>query len=341
VPYFTGNATAKSTRDKTGATCKRTPHTLIFLLVLIRFGGPLLSLETFRVGLVQMSCTSNPEENMDRAISRVRDAARHGAHVVCLPELFQTQYFCQREDASLFDLAEPIPGPSTERLSAVARELGIVLIASLFERRAPGLYHNTAAIFDTDGTLCGTYRKMHIPDDPLYYEKFYFTPGDLGFRAHDTKVSRLGTLVCWDQWYPEGARLTALQGATVLFYPTAIGWHPAEKAEFGKDQHDAWRTIQRSHAIANGVYVAVVNRVGHETGNVRGHSVPGRGLEFWGGSFLCDPFGVVIAEAAHDKEDILIGEIDLKRLEDVRRNWPFLRDRRIDAYASITSRLID
>ncbi len=288
-----------------------------------------------------MYCTPTPEDNMERAIAHVREAAKQGAQVICLPELFQTQYFCQREDAALFDLAEPIPGPSTERLSAVARELGVAVIASLFEKRAPGVYHNTAAILDTDGTLLGKYRKMHIPDDPLYYEKYYFTPGDLGYQAFDTQPGRIGTLVCWDQWYPEGARLTALKGANVLFYPTAIGWHPAEKAEFGKAQHDAWRTIQRSHAIANGVYVGVVNRVGHENGNIRGQAAPGVGLEFWGGSFLCDPFGVVIAEASHDKEEILIGEVDLGRLEDVRRNWPFLRDRRIDTYAKITDRLSD
>ena len=288
-----------------------------------------------------MYCTPTPEDNMERAIAHVREAAKQGAQVVCLPELFQTQYFCQREDAALFDLAEPIPGPSTERISKVARELGVVVIASLFEKRAPGVYHNTAAILDTDGTLLGKYRKMHIPDDPLYYEKYYFTPGDLGYQAFDTKPGRIGTLVCWDQWYPEGARLTALKGANVLFYPTAIGWHPAEKAEFGQTQHDAWRTIQRSHAIANGVYVGVVNRVGHENGNVRGNAAPGGGLEFWGGSFLCDPFGVVIAEASHDKEEILIGEVDLGRLEDVRRNWPFLRDRRIDTYGKIMDRLSD
>ncbi len=288
-----------------------------------------------------MYCTPTPEDNMERAIAHVREAAKQGAQVVCLPELFQTQYFCQREDAALFDLAEPIPGPSTERISKVARELGVVVIASLFEKRAPGVYHNTAAILDTDGTLLGKYRKMHIPDDPLYYEKYYFTPGDLGYQAFDTKPGRIGTLVCWDQWYPEGARLTALKGANVLFYPTAIGWHPAEKAEFGQTQHDAWRTIQRSHAIANGVYVGAVNRVGHENGNVRGNAAPGVGLEFWGGSFLCDPFGVVIAEASHDKEEILIGEVDLGRLEDVRRNWPFLRDRRIDTYGKIMDRLSD
>jgi N-carbamoylputrescine amidase len=297
--------------------------------------------QKFRVGLIQMSCTPDPEENMESASAHIREAAKRGAQVICLPELFQTQYFCQREDLNLFDLAEPIPGPATERLSTVARELKVALVASLFEKRAPGVYHNTAAIIDADGALRGKYRKMHIPDDPLYYEKYYFTPGDLGYQAFDIESGRVGTLVCWDQWYPEGARLTALKGANVLFYPTAIGWHPAEKAEFGKAQHDAWRTIQRAHAIANGVYVAVVNRVGMENGNVRGNAAAGPGLEFWGGSFLCDPFGVVIAEASHDKEEILIGEVDLARLEDVRRNWPFLRDRRIDTYAAITSRLID
>ncbi len=297
--------------------------------------------ERFRVGLVQMSCGPLPEENLEKGLSRVAEAAERGAQVVCLPELFQTQYFCQREDASLFDLAETIPGPSTAKLADTAKKNKVVLIASLFEKRAPGVYHNTAAVFDTGGELRGIYRKMHIPDDPLYYEKFYFTPGDLGFRAHQTQVGKVGTLVCWDQWYPEGARLTALQGASILFYPTAIGWHPAEKAEFGQAQHDAWRTIQRAHAIANGVYVGVVNRVGHETGNIRGKSAPGQGLEFWGGSFLCDPFGTVIAEASHDKEEILVGEVDLRKLEDIRRNWPFLRDRRIDSYAPITSRLLD
>ena len=297
--------------------------------------------EKFSVGLVQMSAGPEPENNLQHAIEIVRDAAGRGAQIICLPELFQTQYFCQREDAALFDLAEPIPGPTTAKLSELAKQLRIVLIASLFEKRAAGVYHNTAAMFDSDGTLRGLYRKMHIPDDPLYYEKFYFTPGDLGFRAFDTNVGRVGTLVCWDQWYPEGARLTALQGAQVLFYPTAIGWHPAEKAEFGKAQHDAWRTIQRAHAIANGVYVAVVNRVGFETGNIRGKSAAGAGLEFWGGSFFCDPFGRVLAEASHDKEEILMGEVDLHQLEDIRRNWPFLRDRRIDSYGPITNRLID
>jgi N-carbamoylputrescine amidase len=288
-----------------------------------------------------MSMTPDPDKNLGRAMERVQQAAARGVQAVCLPELFQTQYFCQREDAALFDLAEPIPGPTSARLSDVAKQCRVVLIASLFEKRAAGVYHNTAAVFDADGSLRGLYRKMHIPDDPLYYEKFYFTPGDLGFRAFDTAAGRIGTLVCWDQWYPEGARLTALQGALVLFYPTAIGWHPGEKAEFGQAQHDAWRTIQRAHAIANGVYVAVVNRVGFETGDIRGNKAAGAGLEFWGASFLCDPFGRVIAEASHDKEEILVGEVDVRALEDVRRNWPFLRDRRIDSYAPITNRLID
>src|SRR6266478_480864 len=272
-----------------------------------------------------MSCGPEPADNLAKALERVSEAARRGAHVVCLPELFQTQYFCQREDAALFDLAEPIPGPATAKLAAAARQNKVVLVASLFEKRAPGVYHNTAAIFDSDGALRGIYRKMHIPDDPLYYEKFYFTPGDLGFKAFDTAAGRLGTLVCWDQWYPEGARLTALQGASILFYPTAIGWHPAEKAEFGVAQHDAWRTIQRAHAIANGVYVGVVNRVGHE-------GASGAGLEFWGASFVSDPFGSVLKKADHQTEENLIVTCDMKRLEEIRRHWPFLRDRRIDAY---------
>ncbi len=297
--------------------------------------------DSYRVGLVQMQCGPDPEQNLEHAMEMVREAAGKGANVVCLPELFMTQYFCQREDHAFFDLAEPIPGPTSTRLSQLARQQGVVLIASLFEKRAPGIYHNTAAIFEKDGALTGIYRKMHIPDDPLYYEKFYFTPGDLGFKALDTNVGKIGTLVCWDQWYPEGARLTALQGANVLFYPTAIGWHPAEKEEWGEAQHDAWRTIQRAHAIANGVYVAVVNRVGHETGNVRGNEVKGPGLDFWGGSFLADPFGRVIAEGSHNKEEILIGDIDLHKMEEIRRNWPFLRDRRIDSYGPITQRFID
>ena len=295
----------------------------------------------YNLALVQMSMGSNPEANFAAAVEHVHEAARRGANIVCLPELFRTQYFCQREDTSLFDLAEAIPGPSTKKLADVAREARVSIIASLFERRAPGLYHNTAVTLNSDGAIAGVYRKMHIPDDPLYYEKYYFTPGDLGFQAVDTAFGRVGTLICWDQWYPEGARLTALQGAEVLFYPTAIGWHPAEKAEFGVAQYEAWQTIQRAHAIANGVYVAGVNRVGQEHGDINGNRASGQGIEFWGGSFLADPFGRLIAKAAHDKEEILIGEIDLALIEDTRRNWPFLRDRRIDAYKPITKRYLD
>jgi N-carbamoylputrescine amidase len=297
--------------------------------------------DIFTVGLIQMACSPDPDDNLRRACDKAREAAARGAQIICLPELFRTQYFCQREEHALFDLAESIPGPTTEALSAVAKESGTVMVASVFERRARGLYHNTAAIIDADGGIKGIYRKMHIPDDPLYYEKFYFTPGDLGFKAFDTRHARMGTLVCWDQWYPEGARLTALQGANILFYPTAIGWHPDEKAEFGTAQHDAWCIIQRGHAIANGVFVGVVNRVGHEHGDVRGNRATGKGLEFWGGSFLCDPFGRILAEASHDQEEILIGRCDLTLLEDVRRNWPFLRDRRIDSYGGITHRFLD
>jgi N-carbamoylputrescine amidase len=295
----------------------------------------------FTVALVQMRMGADPEANFAAAIRHIREAARLSAQIVCLPELFRTQYFCQREELALFDLAEPIPGPSTNALSALARELGVSIVASLFERRAPGLYHNTAVTLNADGEIASIYRKMHIPDDPLYYEKYYFAPGDLGFRAVDTSAGRVGTLVCWDQWYPEGARLTAMQGAEVLFYPTAIGWHPAEKDEFGAAQFDAWKTIQRSHAIANGVYVAAVNRVGHEHGDIRGNCASGPGLEFWGGSFLADPFGRIVAQAGHDVEEIMIGEIDRALIEETRRNWPFLRDRRVDAYAGITQRFLD
>jgi N-carbamoylputrescine amidase len=295
----------------------------------------------YTVGLVQMKMGPVPEENMAAAIEHIHSAAGRGANIVCLPELFKAQYFCQREDHRLFDLAEAIPGPTTQKLAEVARQARVAIVASLFERRAPGLYHNTAVTLNSDGNIAGVYRKMHIPDDPLYYEKFYFTPGDLGFQAVDTAFGRVGTLVCWDQWYPEGARITALQGAEILFYPTAIGWHPAEKAEFGEAQYEAWQTIQRAHAIANGVYVAGVNRVGVEHGDVEGNRVEGVGLEFWGGSFLADPFGRIIAKAAHNKEEILIGEVHLGLLEDTRRNWPFLRDRRIDAYKPITKRFID
>jgi N-carbamoylputrescine amidase len=294
------------------------------------------STRRFKVGLVQMSMSADPSKNLDKAAARVEEAARLGAEVVCLPELFRSRYFCQREDAALFDLAEPVPGPSTERLSAAARAAGVAVVVPVFERRAAGLYHNSAAILDADGSLRGLYRKMHIPDDPAFYEKYYFAPGDLGFQAFDVRPGRIGVLICWDQWYPEGARLTALRGAAALFYPTAIAWHPHEKAQHGAAQRDAWRTVQRGHAISNGVYVAAVNRVGLEPG-----AAGQAGLEFWGTSFLCDPFGVVVAEASTDQEEILVGEIDPARIEEVRRNWPFLRDRRIDAYAGIDRRFID
>jgi len=281
-----------------------------------------------------MSCGLGVDDNLQKALTLIGQAAQRGAQIICLQELFRSQYFCQKQDATIFDLAEPIPGPSTEALATAARQHQVVIVGSLFERRDAGVYHNTAVVLDADGSLLGTYRKMHIPDDPLYFEKYYFTPGDQGYRCFDTRYGRIGVLVCWDQWYPEGARLTALQGAKVLFYPTAIGWHPSEKDQYGTEQHDAWRTIQRAHAIANGVYVAAVNRVGHE-GPSEG------GLEFWGSSFVSDPFGVVLSEASNNKEEILVAECDLAHLESVRRNWPFLRDRRIDSYGPIVNRLID
>ena len=289
----------------------------------------------FAVALVQMAMGTDPRQNLEKGVDRVREAARGGARVVCLPELFRTRYFCQTEETAFFDLAETLPGPTTDALSAAARDAGVVVIAPVFERRAPGVCHNSAAVIDADGTIAGIYRKMHLPDDPGFYEKFYFTPGDLGFRAFDTRAGAIGTLICWDQWYPEGARLTALAGASILFYPTAIGWHPREKREHGERQHDAWRTVQRGHAIANGVYVAAVNRVGLET------PAGPPGLEFWGGSFLCDPQGVMLAEASTEREEILLGSVDPARIEDVRRNWPFLRDRRVDAYKGLDRRFLD
>jgi len=292
--------------------------------------------EKFAIGLVQMSATPDGAENLRKAVAGVEEAAGRGARVVCLPELFRSQYFCQREDPAIFDLAEPVPGPTTSALSETARRLGVAIVAPVFERRAAGLYHNSAAILAEDGRIAGVYRKMHIPDDPAYYEKFYFAPGDRGFPAFDTASGRIAALICWDQWYPEGARLAALAGASVLFYPTAIGWHPHEKAEHGAAQRDAWRTVQRGHAIANGLYVAAVNRVGHEKPDGGG-----AGIEFWGTSFVADPQGVLVAEASTDREEILLAEIDPARIEDVRRNWPFLRDRRIDAYGGITSRFLD
>ena len=278
-----------------------------------------------------MTCSGEPKENLEKAVARIREAAQRGAQIVCLQELFRTPYFCREEDAARFELAEAIPGPTTDLMGRIARETGTAVVASVFERRAAGVYHNTAAVLDADGTLLGIYRKMHIPDDPTYYEKFYFTPGDLGFRNFDTAFGRIGVLVCWDQWYPEAARLTALEGAEILFYPTAIGWHPREKEREGAAQLDAWRSVQRGHAIANGVYVAAVNRTGLE-------GTAEDGLEFWGHSFVADPFGVVLAEAAGGEEETLVVECDPARTEEVRRNWPFFRDRRIDAYGGLTAR---
>jgi N-carbamoylputrescine amidase len=295
----------------------------------------------YRVALVQMACGPDPDANTTKAAERVGEAARAGAKLVCLPELFRTQYFCQREDHALFDLAEPIPGPTTERFAAIAQEHRVAVIVPLFERRAPGLYHNTAALIDADGRLAGRYRKMHIPDDPLYYEKFYFAPGDLGFESFPLAPGRIGALICWDQWYPEAARLTALTGAELLVYPTAIGWHPSEREEFGAAQFDAWQTIQRAHAIANGVFVAVPNRVGHETGDVRGDRAEGPGIDFWGGSFVADPFGRVLVQGSHDREELLYATIDHRAVATTRQHWPFLRDRRIDAYGPLTERFRD
>ena len=318
-----------------------------------------MSAPSTRVALIQMSCAPSTAQNLDHAAELVREAARAGAQIVCLPELFRSQYFCQREDHALFALAESIPGPSTAGFAAIVREENVTLIASLFERRAPGLYHNTVAVLDPASSapdhIAGIYRKMHIPDDPLYYEKFYFTPGDLGFRAIPTTHGNVGTLICWDQWYPEAARLTALMGADAIFYPTAIGWHPSEKAEFGEAQYSAWQTMQRAHAIANGVFVCAVNRVGHEHGDVvltsadgaitelpgPGDHTSASGLEFWGGSFICDPFGRILAQASPDREEILTADLDASLVEITRQHWPFLRDRRIDAYTGITGRFLD
>ena len=296
-----------------------------------------MNTRSFKVGLVQMSVGADLDKNLAKAVERVGEAAKAGAQVVCLQELFRSPYFCQTEDTAVFDLAETVPGPSTEALGAAAKRAGITVIVPLFEKRAPGLYHNSAAVVGPEGAILGLYRKMHIPDDPSYYEKYYFAPGDLGFQAFDTPVGKISTLICWDQWYPEGARLAALRGAAVVFYPTAIGWHPHEKAQHGAAQRDAWRTVQRGHAIANGVYVAAVNRVGHE----KPDGGDGAGIEFWGSSFLSDPQGVLVAEASTDREEILVGTIDMDRLEDVRRNWPFLRDRRVDAYVGIDRRFLN
>jgi N-carbamoylputrescine amidase len=288
----------------------------------------------YSIGLIQMRCVPDAAANLRHAEELLRQAAQKGAQIACLPELFRTPYFCQKEDAALFDLAEPVPGPTTQHLAKLAKETSMVIVGSVFEKRMAGVYHNTAVVLDADGTQKGVYRKMHIPDDPLYYEKYYFTPGDLGFRSFPTRFAQVGTLVCWDQWFPEAARLTALTGASILFYPTAIGWHPKEKAEYGTAQHQAWEAAQRAHAIANGVYVAAVNRIGHE-GPQDG------GLEFWGASFVYDPFGRLLHRASHDQEEVVVVECDLRLQEETRRNWPFLRDRRIDAYGSLVSRAID
>mgnify|MGYP003793071087 FL=1 len=284
------------------------------------------------LGLLQTACSAKPDENLQRTVEAATRAARDGAQILCTQELFRSRYFCQSEDYAHFALAEPIPGPSTEAFQKVARRHRVVVVASLFEKRAPGLHHNTAVVIDADGTLLGRYRKMHIPDDPLYYEKFYFTPGDLGFQAWSTRYGRIGVLICWDQWYPEAARLTALQGAELLFYPTAIGWHPAEKAALGATQHGAWETIQRAHAVANGCPVAAVNRIGFEKAE------SGDGIEFWGQSFVAGTSGEVLAKASADKEENLLVTVDLAAAEVTRTHWPFLRDRRIDAYGGLMQR---
>lgn len=292
--------------------------------------------KNYLIALIQISLDATPEVNLKKCLEWIRKAAVQGAQVICLPELYSSFYFCQSENHDYFELAESLHNDSYQAFSELAKELGVVLIIPFFERRASGLYHNSAYIIDTNGSEAGLYRKMHIPDDPSYYEKFYFTPGDIGFKAFDTKIGKIGTLICWDQWYPEGARITALQGADVLFYPTAIGWHPHEKAQYGEKQHDAWRTVQRGHAVANGIFVAACNRVGFEK-----PVETSAGIEFWGASFIAGPQGEILAEASHDREEIIMAEIDHALMEDVRRNWPFLRDRRIDAYGDITKRFID
>jgi N-carbamoylputrescine amidase len=290
-----------------------------------------------KLGLIQTDVSVNPDANLKKTLALAERAAKQGAKIICTQELFRSQYFCQSEDHENFKLAEKIPGPSTDAFCKFAKKHKTVVIASLFEKRASGVYHNTAAIIDADGSLLGIYRKMHIPDDPLYYEKFYFTPGDLGFKAWQTKYAKIGVLICWDQWYPEAARLTAMQGAEILFYPTAIGWHPGEKARYGAKQHGAWETIQRAHAVANGCYVAVANRIGHEV--LKG--VGGDGIEFWGQSFVAGTSGEIISKASSNQEEILITPVDLANVDTTRTHWPFLRDRRIDAYGNLTKRLVD
>jgi N-carbamoylputrescine amidase len=287
-----------------------------------------------KIGLLQSACGTVSDANLKKTLALAERAAKQGAQIICTQELFRSQYFCQTEDHKNFALAEKIPGPSTEAFCKLAKKHKVVIVASLFEKRAAGVYHNTAAIIDADGSLKGIYRKMHIPDDPLYYEKFYFTPGDLGFRTWQTKYGKIGVLICWDQWYPEAARLTALQGAQILFYPTAIGWHPGEKKQYGTNQHSAWETIQRGHAIANGCYVAVANRIGHE-------KISGKGIEFWGQSFVAGTSGQILAKGSVNQEEILIVPVDLETVDVTRTHWPFLRDRRIDAYGNLMKRLVD
>ncbi len=284
------------------------------------------------IGLVQMSCSADGKANLEKAIAGVKDAASKGAQIVCLQELFTSLYFCDVEDYENFKLAEPIPGPTTDALSAIAKETGVVIIASLFEKRAQGIYHNTTAVLDADGAYLGKYRKMHIPDDPAYYEKFYFTPGDLGYKIFKTKFANIGVLICWDQWYPEAARLTALMGAEILFYPTAIGWATSQDAATNEEQYNAWQTIQRSHAVANGVHVVSVNRVGFEQNGA---------MKFWGGSFVSNPFGTLLAKASHDQEEVMVVPVDLSKTDSYRTHWPFMRDRRIDSYADLVKRFID
>lgn len=288
-----------------------------------------------KLGLLQHACSADPKTNLAKTLALAERAAKQGVQIICTQELFRSQYFCQNEDHENFKLAEPIPGPSTAAFQKLAKKHSVVVVASLFEKRASGVYHNTAVIIDANGSLLGMYRKMHIPDDPLFYEKFYFTPGDLGFKAWQTRYGRIGVLICWDQWYPEGARLTAMQGAEILFYPTAIGWHPKEKKEYGPNQHGAWELIQRSHAVANGCYVAAVNRIGLE------QPIGGDGLEFWGQSFVAGTSGQILAKASVDKEEVMIVPVDLSKVDVTRTHWPFLRDRRIDAYGGLTQRLID
>ena len=300
------------------------------------------SSSTIKLGLLQHACSADPAANLKKTLAAAERAAKAGANIVCTQELFRSQYFCQNEDHANFKLAESIPGPSTDAFQKLAKKHGVVVIASLFEKRASGLYHNTAAVIDADGSLLGIYRKMHIPDDPLFYEKFYFTPGDTGFRSWKTKFGTIGVLICWDQWYPEAARLTALAGAEIIFYPTAIGWHPKEKAQYGTAQHQSWEVIQRSHAVANGCYVAVANRIGHElVAGPDGKPVSKDGLEFWGQSFVASPDGAVVTRASTNREEVVVVECDLAKVEFARTHWPFLRDRRIDAYGALTERFVD